>query len=96
MATLAQMKAYLSSILQVQAHKLYWTTVHSKKIALLCRSDFSDGIIVSNSIFQSYRHQFYKIIEVISSVLTLIGNVNFTDSITGIPSSIFNSYGTAV
>ena len=47
------------------------------------RSNFSDGIIVSNSTFQSYRHRFDSIIEAYSSVVTLIGNVNFTDSVTG-------------
>ena len=51
-------------------------------------SDFSDGIIVNNSTFQSYRHQLRAIIEAHSSVVTLTGNVNFTNSITGIHSSI--------
>ena len=60
------------------------------------RSDFSDGIIVSNSTFQSYRHQFYSIIFAASSVVTLIGYVNFTDSSTvGDISPIYSS-GTAV
>ena len=58
-------------------------------------SYFSDGIIVSNSIFQSYRHKLKSIIAALSSVVTLTGNVNFTDSITGIP-SVINSFGTAV
>ena len=59
-------------------------------------SYFSDGIIVSNSIFQSYRHRLYSIIEAYSSVVTLIGNVNFTDGITGTHSSAFFSSGTAI
>ena len=46
-------------------------------------SNYSNGIIVSNSIFQSYRHQFHSIIEALSSIVTLTGNVNFTDSVTG-------------
>ena len=56
----------------------------------------SNGIIVSNSIFQSYRHRLYSIIEAYSSVVTLIGNVNFTDGITGTHSSVIISSGTAV
>ena len=59
------------------------------------RSYFSDGIIVSNSTFQSYRHQVKSIIAAISSEVTLAGNVNFTDSIVGIHSSM-NLSGTAV
>ena len=59
------------------------------------RSNLSDGIIVSNSIFQSYRHRLKSIIVALSSAVTLTGNVNFTDSITGIP-SLINSFGTAV
>ena len=47
-------------------------------------NNFSDGIIVSNSTFQSYRHQFNSIIMAFSSVVTLTGSVNFTDSVTGI------------
>ena len=59
-------------------------------------SIFSDGIIVSNSTFQSYRHQFYSVIFAASSVVTLIGHVNFTDSSTvGDISPIYSS-GTAV
>ena len=46
------------------------------------RSNLSDGIIVSNSTFQSYRHQVESIILAFSSVVTLTGNVNFTDSST--------------
>ena len=52
-------------------------------------------IVVSNSIFQSYRHQSFSIIFADSSVVTLAGNINFTDSITGIPSSMI-AFGTAV
>ena len=59
------------------------------------RNYFSDGIIVSNSIFQSYRHQVKSIIAAVSSEVTLAGNVNFTDSIVGIHSSMSLS-GTAV
>ena len=44
------------------------------------RSYFSDGIIVSNSTFQSYRHRLHSIIAALSSVVTLTGNVNFTNS----------------
>ena len=42
-------------------------------------SNLSDGIIVSNSIFQSYRYQIQSIIAALSSVVTLTGNVNFTN-----------------
>jgi hypothetical protein len=47
----------------------------------------SNGIIVSDSIFQSYRHQFHSIIVALSSTVTLTGNVNFTDSVIGIHTS---------
>ena len=57
-------------------------------------SNFSDGIIVNNSTFQSYRHQVNSIIVALSSVVTLAGNVNFTDSVTGIYPTY--SSGTAV
>ena len=59
------------------------------------RSEFSDGIIVSNSTFQSYRHQVHSIIAAISSVVTITGSANFTDSITGIH-PYEDSVGTAV
>ena len=55
-------------------------------------SNLSNGITVSNSIFQSYRHQLHSIIAALSSVVTLAGNVSFTNSTTGIHSSS----GTAV
>ena len=56
------------------------------------RSDFSDGIIISNSIiFHSYKHQLKSIIGALSSVVTLIGNENFTDSIIETPSSMDSS-----
>ena len=58
-------------------------------------SNFSDGMIVNNSTFQSYRHQFESIILAYSSVVTLTGNVNFTDSVTGIHRPYYSS-GTAV
>ena len=61
------------------------------------KSDFSDGIIVTNSRFQSYRHRSHSIIAALSSVVTLAGNVNFTNSTVGIHSSIYGfSAGTAV
>ena len=59
------------------------------------RNYFSDGIIVSNSTFQSYRHQLKSIIGTLSSVVTLTGNINFTDSITG-THPLVRSSGTAV
>ena len=55
-------------------------------------SYLSDGIIVSNSTFQYYRHRSHSIIAALSSVVTLIGNVNFTNSTKVIQSSS----GTAV
>ena len=58
-------------------------------------SNFSDGLTVSNSKFQSYKHQTNSIIVALSSVVTLTGNVNFTDSSIGYHSSIYTS-GTAV
>ena len=57
-------------------------------------SNFSDGVIVSNSTFQSYRHRVNSIIAAYSSVVTIAGNVNFTDSVTGIYPTY--SSGTAV
>ena len=61
------------------------------------RSNFSDGIIVRSSTFHSYRYQklWHSIIVALSSVVTLTGKVNFTDSIIGIYSSE-GSIGTAV
>ena len=59
-------------------------------------SNLSDGIIVSNSIFQLYRHQLHSIIEAYSSVVTLTGNVYFTDSITVTGITSILSVGTAV
>ena len=56
------------------------------------RSYFSNGVIVSNSTFQSYRHRLHSIIKAYSSVVILTGNVNFTDGITG----THRSSGTAV
>ena len=58
-------------------------------------SNSSNGIVVSNSIFQSYRHQIHSIILALSSVVTLTENVNFTNSITG-TNRHMNSSGTAV
>ena len=57
-------------------------------------SNFSDGIIMSNSTFQSYRHQIKPIIVAFSSVVTLTGQVNFNNSVTGIHP--YHSSGTAV
>ena len=57
-------------------------------------SDCSDGITVSNSTFQSYRHQTNSIILALSSTISLTGNVNFTDSVVGISPSL--GVGTAV
>ena len=59
------------------------------------RNYFSDEIFVSNRTFQSYGHQLYSIITALFSVVTLAGNVNFTDSIIGINPSMHSS-GTAV
>ena len=53
-------------------------------------SILSDGIIVRNSTFQSYRHQFLSIITALSSEVTLAGKVNFTNG------TIHSSSGTAV
>ena len=47
-------------------------------------SNMSAGITVNNSTFHSYRHNFGSIILALSSVVTLTGYVNFTDSILGI------------
>ena len=57
-------------------------------------SNLSDGIIVSNSTFQSYGHRFHSIIAALSSVVTLAGNVNFTNGTLRLGISI--SLGTAV
>ena len=46
-------------------------------------SNFSDGIIVNNSTFQSYRHRTKSIIAAFSSVVMLMKNVNFRDGFTG-------------
>ena len=58
-------------------------------------SNLSDGLIVSNSTFQAYRHESKSIIMAYSSEVTLSGSVNFTDSIKGFHSSNLQS-GTAV
>ena len=55
-------------------------------------SNLSDGIIVSNSTLESYRHRPHSIIVALSSVVTLAGNVNFTNS----TKVIHSSSGTAV
>ena len=59
-------------------------------------SNFSDGIIVTNSTFQSYKHRINSIIVAFSSVVTLMGNVNFSDSLTGRFHPTVYSSGTAV
>ena len=59
-------------------------------------SNFSDGILVSNSTFQSYRHQKHSIITALSSAVTLAGNVNFTNSVKGMIHSPIHSSGTAI
>ena len=46
--------------------------------------NLSTNITVSNSTFQSYRHETGSIIVAYSSVITLTGYVNVTDSVTGI------------
>ena len=55
-------------------------------------SNFSNGMIVNNSTFQSYNT---SIIVAYSSEVTLAGNVNFTNSLTGFHSTLYPS-GTAV
>ena len=50
---------------------------------------------MSNSTFQSYRYQVNSVIVTFSSVITLTGKVNFTDSVTGINRPQYSS-GTAV
>ena len=59
-------------------------------------SNFSDGIIVSDSTFQSYRHQFMSIIMAFSSVVTLAGNVNFTDRLSIKERYSSHTHGTAI
>ena len=58
-------------------------------------SNFSAGITIVNSTFQSYRHESGSMITAFSSVVTLAGYVNFTDGITGINRPRYSS-GTAV
>ena len=58
-------------------------------------SNYSDGITVSDSTFRSYKHQTNSIIVALSSVVTLTGNVNFTDSVIGLNQPQYSS-GTAV
>ena len=58
-------------------------------------SNYSGRIVVSNSTFQSYRHQINSIVVAFSSVVTLAGNVNFTNSVTGVD-DINLSSGTAI
>lgn len=62
----------------------------------LVMSIISAGITVINSTFQSYRHRFGSMITAYSSVVTLSGNVNFTDSTTGILQDQLSFSGTAV
>ena len=58
-------------------------------------SNFSAGITIRNSTFQSYKHESGSMIVAYSSAVTLAGYVNFTNGITGINRSIFSS-GAAV
>ena len=58
-------------------------------------SNFSAGITIRNSTFQSYKHEHGSMISAYSSVVTLAGYVNFTNSITGISSPVYSS-GAAV
>ena len=61
-------------------------------------SNFSGGIIVSSSIiFRSYKHEYYNfIISSNSSVVTLMGKVNFIDSNMRVNQLYIDSAGTAV
>ena len=58
-------------------------------------SNFSAGITIRNSTFQSYKHEHGSMIVAYSSVVTLAGYVNFTNGITGINSPVHSS-GAAV
>ena len=58
-------------------------------------SNFSAGITIRNSTFQSYKHESGSMIAAYSSVVTLAGYVNFTNGITGINRPLYSS-GTAV
>ena len=58
-------------------------------------SNKSSGVTMKNSTFQLYRHKTNSIIAASSSVITLIGYVNFTDSFVGLDSMSFSS-GTAI
>ena len=58
-------------------------------------SNFSAGITIRNSTFQSYKHEHGSMIAAYSSVVTLAGYVNFTNGITGINRPVYSS-GTAV
>ena len=58
-------------------------------------SNFSAGITIRNSTFQSCKHDSGSMIVAYSSVVTLAGYVNFTNGITGINRTLYSS-GTAV
>ena len=58
-------------------------------------SNFSAGITIRNSTFQSYKHEHGSMIAAYSSVVTLAGYVNFTNGITGINRPVYSS-GAAV
>ena len=58
-------------------------------------SNFSAGITIRNSTFQSYKHESGSMIAAYSSVVTLAGYVNFTNGITGINRTLYSS-GAAV
>ena len=57
-------------------------------------SNYSAGITVNNSTFQSYRHESKSMIAAYSSAITLTGYVNFTDSAIGLNRK--HSSGTAL
>ena len=79
------------------------TGVHSKALIDNCtfqqncfiQDDLGAKITLNNSTFQSYRHEFGSIVVAFSSIITLTGNVNFSDSVTGIHRPEYSS-GTAV
>ena len=58
-------------------------------------SNYSGTIIVSNSTFQSYKHQINSMIMAFSTAVILAGNVNFSNSVTG-AIKLYLSSGTAV
>ena len=59
-------------------------------------SNYSVNLTISNSTFQSYKHEWCSIISTLSSIVTLTGYVNFTDSVTGFQHPNYKSSGTAI